>query len=639
VIGQTVSHYKILEKIGAGGMGEVYLAEDTKLERKVALKFLPLHLTADREAKERFEREAKAAAALNHPNIVTVYEIGEHEGQVFIAMEYVEGKTLKELLSEHPTPSNLYPIPIPLVIDIALQVASGLAAAHAKGIVHRDIKPQNILVDKNIHVKILDFGLAKLKGVSSLTKESSTLGTVHYISPEQTLGKEVDHRTDIWSLGVVLYEMLNGDLPFRGDYEQAVIYSILNEEPAFPGTSSAVIPAGLKRVIGHALAKDPSRRYMNAADMMRELRGMAAEMGATGMGEEEGLPSIAAALKLTLTHEESRKIAERPIADVAAYQFYLKANAEIWTFNEHSLERARADLQKGLDILGDNALLYSAMAFVYFQYANIGAGQEDCIAKAEHYARKALALDPDSPQAHFVIGMSIWVFHGEKQREGINELKTAVELNPNYIDAMKLLAGFYTMSAGKLESAVPFVQRIRSIDPLDPWNYWLDGRLAFFAGEYERAADQFCRQYQLDPENSIVRFFYALALTYTGALAMAFDVIDRGAQEAPNNVFTKCGLLLKYGLHHDRESASREMSAEFQKTCRRDHQWSYLVAIPLALLDERKESLDWLENAVNTGFFNYTELVRNRYLDNIRGEERFKKLMKRVQREWENFEP
>jgi len=272
MIGQIISHYKILEKIGEGGMGEVFLAEDTKLERKVALKFLPRHLTADKGAQKRFEREAKAAAALNHPNIVTVYEIGEHEGQVFIAMEYVEGRTLKELIAETLTPSALHPIPIPQVLDIATQIASGLAAAHAKGIVHRDIKPQNILVDNDGRVKILDFGLAKLKGISSLTKESSTLGTVHYMSPEQTMGKDVDHGTDIWSLGVVIFEMLTGKLPFKGDYEQAVIYSILNEEPTSVTVIRKDIPPEFDHILEKALAKDRVERYSHLTDLIIDLR-------------------------------------------------------------------------------------------------------------------------------------------------------------------------------------------------------------------------------------------------------------------------------------------------------------------------------------------------------------------------------
>ena len=279
MIGNIISHYRILEKIGSGGMGEVFLAEDTKLERRVALKFLPRHLTEDKEARTRFEREAKAAAALNHPNIVTVHEIGEHDGQVFIAMEYIEGQTLKELITVHRTPYTVHPSPIapsrlPLaqVIEIALQICSGLAAAHVKGIVHRDIKPQNILMDKNGMVKILDFGLAKLKGISSLTKESSTLGTIHYMSPEQTMGKDVDQRSDIWSLGVVLYEMLTGRFPFKGDYEQAVIYSILNEEPEKTTEIRKDIPPEFDRILEKALVKEPEDRYQHVDDLLVDLK-------------------------------------------------------------------------------------------------------------------------------------------------------------------------------------------------------------------------------------------------------------------------------------------------------------------------------------------------------------------------------
>ncbi len=272
MISKTISHYRIVEKIGSGGMGEVYKAEDTKLERQVALKFLPKAMTADPDARARFEREAKAAAALNHPNIVTVHEISEHEGQVFIAMEYVEGKTLKEIIAGNLAPSSLHPMSISQVIDIAIQVCEGLAAAHEKGIVHRDIKPQNIVVHRDNRVKILDFGLAKLKGISSLTKESSTLGTVHYMSPEQTMGKEVDHRTDIWSLGVVLYEMLTGTPPFKATYDQAVIYSILNEEPAMATTIRKDIPPEFDRILEKALAKEPEERYQHAEDLLVDLR-------------------------------------------------------------------------------------------------------------------------------------------------------------------------------------------------------------------------------------------------------------------------------------------------------------------------------------------------------------------------------
>ena len=271
MIGKTISHYKILEELGRGGMGEVYLAEDSELDRKVALKFLPEHLTRDVENIERFRREAKAAAALNHPNIVTIYEIAETkpapgepgDGQTFIVMEYVEGKTLRELLIENSQ------FPIPSSIDIINQISEGLSEAHKADIVHRDIKPENILIDSRGRVKILDFGLAKLKGVSKLTKETLTLGTIHYMSPEQLQGKEVDNRSDIWSLGVVLYEMLTGEVPFTGDYEQAVAYAILNEniKPVIDKDT----PEELKRIIEKCLSKDPVDRYQNVEEIKDDL--------------------------------------------------------------------------------------------------------------------------------------------------------------------------------------------------------------------------------------------------------------------------------------------------------------------------------------------------------------------------------
>jgi serine/threonine protein kinase/Flp pilus assembly protein TadD len=288
MIGKVVAHYRIIEKIGSGGMGEIYLAEDTKLERQVALKFLPRHLTEDREARTRFEREAKAAAALNHPNIITIHEIGEHEGQVFIAMEYIDGQTLKELIAVNRAPSTVsqspstpHPLPITQVLDIATQIAEGLSAAHEKGIIHRDIKPQNILVDKDGRVKILDFGLAKLKGASPLTQESFAMGTVHYMSPEQGLGREVDARTDIWSLGVVLYEMLAGRLPFLGDYDQAVIYAIVNEEMApMPDAARKAFP-GLENIIRRCLFKKSQDRYASAEALAAALRESGGSRAAT----------------------------------------------------------------------------------------------------------------------------------------------------------------------------------------------------------------------------------------------------------------------------------------------------------------------------------------------------------------------
>jgi len=246
-------------------MGVVYLVEDTKLERKVALKFLPQQFTVDDDAKARFQREAKAAAALTHPNIITVHEIGEHENQAYIAMEYVEGGSLKDLLVNQELTTNK-------VIEIASQLCQGLSEAHQAAIVHRDIKPDNILLDSKGRVKIADFGLSKLRNVTKLTRESSTLGTLSYMSPEQIQSADVDQRSDIFSLGVVLYEMITGQLPFRGDYEAAVSYSILNEDPEPLARYKAGVSEGLQRIVDKTLDKDKETRYQHIDDLLSDLK-------------------------------------------------------------------------------------------------------------------------------------------------------------------------------------------------------------------------------------------------------------------------------------------------------------------------------------------------------------------------------
>jgi serine/threonine protein kinase/Tfp pilus assembly protein PilF len=266
MIGQTVSHYRIVEELGRGGMGVVYKAEDTKLKRSVALKFLPPELTRDPQAKERFIHEAQAASALEHSNICNIHEIDETEDrQLFIVMACYEGEILKDKIQRGP-------LKLEEAIAIAIQIAKGLEKAHKKEIVHRDIKPGNIFITHDGVVKIVDFGLAKLKGQVKLTREGTTLGTAVYMSPEGSRGGEVDQRTDIWSLGIVLYEMLTGQLPFRGDYEQAVTYSILNEEPEPVTALRTGIPMELERIINKCLAKKPDRRYQVIEDVIVDLK-------------------------------------------------------------------------------------------------------------------------------------------------------------------------------------------------------------------------------------------------------------------------------------------------------------------------------------------------------------------------------
>ena len=301
MIGRTVSHYKIMEELGRGGMGVVYKAQDTKLKRTVALKFLPPEMTRNKEAKNRFIQEAQAASAMDHPNICTIHEIGEtDDGQIFMAMACYEGQTLKERLENIPLyppskgdlvrippsrgdttfpPSGGIkggvpfpsPLPIPEALDIAIQIAHGLSKAHEHGIVHRDIKPANIFITCDSVVKIIDFGLTKLAGQTKLTKAGTTLGTTAYMSPEQAKGESIDHRTDIWSLGVILYEMLTGQMPFKGEYDQAVLYSILNELPQPMSTLRPDVPQELEDILNRCLCKNPSDRYPGMVELATDL--------------------------------------------------------------------------------------------------------------------------------------------------------------------------------------------------------------------------------------------------------------------------------------------------------------------------------------------------------------------------------
>lgn len=277
MIGQTISHYKILEKLGEGGMGVVYKAEDVKLRRSVALKVLPRQVLSTDEDKSRFAREAQAAASLSHPNVCMIHEFDEVEGQAFIVMEYVDGQTVKRILQDRP-------LPITDAISVAIAVAEGLAKAHEKGIIHRDIKSDNVMISKDGVVKIMDFGLAEVAGRTRVTKEGMTVGTMVYMSPEQATGEKIDLRTDIWSLGVMLYEMVTGRLPFRGDYDQAVVYQILHEEPEPITSLRSNVSMELERIVNKAMQKNAGERYQHVDEMLVDLKAVQKKIGAGGLG-------------------------------------------------------------------------------------------------------------------------------------------------------------------------------------------------------------------------------------------------------------------------------------------------------------------------------------------------------------------
>lgn len=426
--------YKVLKELGRGGMGIVYKAEDIKLKRAVALKFLPPELTRDPDARERFIQEARAASALDHPNICAIHEIEDTEaGQMYIAMACYEGESLKEKIARGP-------LEVEEATDIAIQIAQGLAKAHRKDIVHRDIKPANIMMTDEGVAKILDFGLAKLAGQVRLTRAGTTMGTVAYMSPEQARGEAVDHRTDIWSLGVVLYEMLTGELPFKGEYEQGLIHSILNDQLRRVTTVRKSLPPELERIIGKAMARDAAERYQHAHDIELDLKSLRKRIETE---KEDKKPAKPLSLKRKLSYAAGGLIVllailflakitifkerQKPIDSIAVLPFQnLSADPEQEYFSDGMTDALLAELSKikALRVISRTSVMrYKKAEKPLPQIArelNVTAIIEGSVQRAEDEVRITAQLVRAAPEKH------VWANSFTKNFKNILALQSEV---------------------------------------------------------------------------------------------------------------------------------------------------------------------------------------------------------------------
>jgi serine/threonine protein kinase/Tfp pilus assembly protein PilF len=703
--GVFAGKFRILDLLGRGGMGIVYLAEDVKLRRRIALKLLPPHLVRDAETRKRFLREAQAAAALDHPNICTVHEAGESDGQPYLAMALVDGQTLEQRIAGGP-------LPLGEALDVALQVAEALRAAHEQGIIHRDVKPANIMLTKNGPTKVMDFGLARFESGSDLTQACTVMGTAAYMSPEQAQGEQVDRRADLWALGCTLFAMLSGRSPFHREQAHAALYAIVHEDPPQLSALRPGLPADLDRILDTCLRKDPSRRYPDAGALIADLEGVKRrEAAASPTSAERSLPSLAvlpfvdmsplkdhdyfaeglaeelinALAQLKGLHVVARTSAfafrgqnkdvreigsvlnvravvegsvrvsgsrlritaqlinvddgyhlwserfDREMADVFAIQEEisaaivekLKVNLLAWERTAlgkrstedpeayrlylrglHFVNRADAEsIAKALDLFREAvekdpgfALAHTGTAYAFMSLANMNFGQPaEMWAKAKVSVEKALALDDDRAEAHFLAAARAywydWDWDAAERSFG-----RALALNPGRAYTRGNYA-FLCMSRGRFDESAREIRAAQDLDPVMPLFYaWGTGLLAAM-GRPDDALEDFARALEIAPDFGLAYFHAGVAYIQKGLLDQAIETFEKSRELGVAADWVEGLIGMCHEAKGDRATALRSFENVRQMIERKDRgPLSFatigLLAGRLGLLDEAFAFLD-----------------------------------------------
>ncbi len=617
MVGETLGHYLIEERLGAGGMGVVYRARDTRLERTVALKLLGDKLLSDEAARARLLNEARAASALNHPNICTVYEVGEAGGLAWIAMECVEGKPLSGLIPRDG-------LPLETALRYAVQIADALAHAHERGIVHRDLKSANVVITGDGRPKVLDFGLAKrlretrtqdaTQSVVSLAEGGAggvaLSGTLRYMAPEVLRGEPADARSDLWAFGVILHEMAAGAPPFDGKTGFELTAAILREPPA---PLPPRVPPALRTVIGRCLDKEPGQRYQRAS----EARAVLEVVGSLGLGAPVAAPCPPCS-------EDAPRLPTggRPSPNQEANEYFAVAALGR---SQYHLPRMRQMLERALELDPHFAEARALYSFAHLLMINSGYSNDaGWLYKAEEEARRALEDDPASGKAHITLA-AVYLYHGRRDLAK-RYLEKPLAANPHDVDALLWLV-IYHAFGGDMADAEELVLHMVERDPVYfPARLNL-GWLMSLQGDMAGAIRQFEKMLEQDPQNFYAIHFLARVYMAAGDLPMARQVLDRSRPEDQQSYSSGLCEALLLALEGKRDAALKEMDEDLLKYAQVDIFATAAAAEFYAVLGETEKALEWLHRAVRNGDERGEWFARDPLLAGLRDNPRFRQIL------------